>query len=131
MEDTWSKLSALLSKVEKLEGRTSFTTQRDLLLYLFSRDYKRLKSFHQLNEYNLIETLFRAYHRYERLGQMAGAAVSVVLWNSAARQWRGLSKLLMTALCVHYGGDLWLRYNIHLVFQPAERLLRLRHNPKT
>lgn len=121
----------MLGRPDLQEKGTSFATQRDLLLYLFSRDYKRLKSFHQLNEYNLIETLFRAYHRYERLGQIAGAAVSVVLWNSVARQWRGLSKLLMTALCVHYGGEASLRYHIHLVFHPAEKLLRLRHNPKT
>ena len=120
----------MLGKADLQEEKASFSTKRDLLLYLFSRDYKKIKSFYQLNEYNLIETLFLAYHRFERLGQIAGAAVSVALWNTAARQWRGFSKLLMTGLCIHYGGEVSLHYNIDKVFQPASRLLVLRRNPK-
>lgn len=120
----------MLGKADIREEKASFSTKRDLLLYLFSRDYKRIKSFYHLNEINLVETLFRAYHRYERLGQIAGAAVSFALWNTAARQWRGLSKLLMTGLCVHYGGEVSLHYNIDKIFVPASRLLALRRNPK-
>lgn len=131
MEERWSKTLEAMEKTPSLQEETAFGTKRDLLYYLFSRDYKRLKSFHQLNEYNLIEILCKAYYRYQRLGQIGGAGVSFLMWNTAARNWRLFSKLLMTGLCIHYGGQISLYYHIDVVFLPATRILKIRHNRKT
>ena len=121
--------------MDMLEGKevieeegVTFSMKNDLLLHLFSRNYARLKSFHQLNELNYVETLFHGYSRYRRLGQLAGLGTTLIFCNTIARNWRGFSKILAGGLIIYYSGQLSLYYNIDHLYGPTKMMLKVRHS---
>jgi hypothetical protein len=112
--------TAELIRQESLE--TSFYEKRKFVMSFLNRPPTTIRSFEQLNELDLAETLGRYYRRVESIGSLLGVLFVAGGWQTYLGRMYPISKVMVGALLYHYGGEASTYMHIDEFYLPLKRL---------
>lgn len=120
-----------LEALDSLESpaTTPFRAKKQLLNFFWKRNYSAITSLHELNEADLVETLFRCHLKYKSMGNLLGIFCASAAWNTIFLKWAPISKFLVSGIVIYYIGEAIVWYSIDSLFHPLSEVFNLQYLP--
>lgn len=126
--ELYKKASETLDSIES-PATTSFSAKKQLLSFFWKRNYSTITSLHELNEADLVETLFKCHLKYKLMGNLLGIFCVSVAWNTIFLKWAPINKFLVSGIVIYYIGETIAWYHIDSFFHPLSEVFNLQYLP--